>query len=143
MIAVEAVKRFEWRGEGSFRAWLTQIASNEARKVIRHHLSTAKRSRSQEVSRAHRLDTAIHAVHSDTPSRAVMADEIKAQVRRALELLPPDYREVLRLCREEELTTREAAIRMGRSREATKKLYGRAVARLADILENLRGEADA
>ena len=55
--------------------------------------------------------------------------------------LPADYREILRLCREEGLTLREAAERMGRSREAAKKLYGRALVRFSTELSRVRREA--
>ena len=44
--------------------------------------------------------------------------------------LSEDHREVLRLALEEGLSLRECAERMGRSREAMKKLYGRAVCAL-------------
>jgi RNA polymerase sigma factor (sigma-70 family) len=62
---------------------------------------------------------------------------------RALGALPPDYREILRLVREEGLTLREAAQRMNRSREAAKKLYGRALFRLTEVFEKLQGEGHA
>ena len=53
--------------------------------------------------------------------------------------LPPDYREVLRLAREEDLSLREVAERMGRSREAIKKLYGRALLRFKEAFDRLGG----
>ena len=46
-----------------------------------------------------------------------------------------DDREILRLVQVEHLTLIEAADRMGRSYEATKKLYARALARLRALLE--------
>ena len=55
--------------------------------------------------------------------------------------LPDDYRNVLRMALEDGLTLKEAARRMGRSHEAVKKLYGRALARLARELKDLRGES--
>lgn len=137
--AVQAVERFEYRGKGSFRAWLLGVATNQARKAVRRHLATAKRSRRKEVSRAQRLDTAMHALDVVTPSQVVMAEELQENIRGALRALPDDYREVLRLCREEDLTIREAALRMGRSRDATKKLYGRALTKFAEILKKLQG----
>jgi RNA polymerase sigma-70 factor (ECF subfamily) len=63
-----------------------------------------------------------------------MAAESRAAVRRALDALPPDYRSVLLLTRFEGLSLAEAAARMGRSREAAKKLHARALARLALLL---------
>ena len=138
--AVQGIEGFEYRGEGSFRAWLLGVATNQARKAIRRHLATAKRSRRQEVSKAQRLDTAMHTLDTVTPSQVIMAEELQENIRGALRALPDDYREVLRLCREEQLTIREAALRMGRSREATKKLYGRALTKFAEILKKLQGD---
>ncbi len=57
--------------------------------------------------------------------------------------LPDDYREIIRLTREEHLTLRVAGERMGRSREAAKKLYARAMRRLQECMDNdeeVRGE---
>jgi len=49
--------------------------------------------------------------------------------------LPGDYRQVLQLVQLDHLALKEAAVSMGRSYEATKKLYGRAVAALARELD--------
>jgi DNA-directed RNA polymerase specialized sigma24 family protein len=48
--------------------------------------------------------------------------------------LPEDYRRILELVQFEGLTLRDAAGRMGRSYEAAKKLYGRALSRFAKEL---------
>ena len=49
---------------------------------------------------------------------------------------------VLRLARNEGLSLREVAGQMGRSREAVKKLYGRALERFVEHFERLRGKDD-
>ena len=51
-----------------------------------------------------------------------------------MDKLPPDYREIIRLVQEEGLTMAEAAARMGRSRNAVKHLYGRALSQFAKLL---------
>ena len=71
-----------------------------------------------------------------------MGGELRAQVREALAALPHDYREVLRLAREQRRGLKEVATLMGRSHEATKKLYGRAVRRFREALRALRGESE-
>ena len=54
------------------------------------------------------------------------------RLQKALESLPPDYREAIRLSRIEGLKTVEIAERMGRSREAVKQLIFRALRRLRE-----------
>lgn len=140
--ALQSVDRFEWRGDGSFRGWLLAVANNQARKAIRRHLGTQKRSRRREITRSQRLSIATHALQDLTASKVAMAQELEEKVRDALDALPADYREVLLLCRGEDLTIREAALQMGRSREATKKLYARALTRFARVLRTISGVTD-
>ncbi len=120
---------FEDRGDGAFRAWLTGIAEMEVRRTIRHYAATAKRAAGREVTRGGRGETAGFAAHGSSPSEVAIASELHARALSALETLPEDYREVLRLTQFDGRTLREAAERMGRSREAVKKLYGRAMVR--------------
>ena len=49
---------------------------------------------------------------------------------------------MLELVFHEQLTLREAGERMGRSREAMKKLYGRALAKFAAMHEREDGDGD-
>ena len=66
--------------------------------------------------------------------------ETAERIRRALARLRPDDREVLRLAREEGFTLLEVAKRMGRTHAAARKLYSRALARLAELYdEDARG----
>lgn len=120
---------FEDRGDGAFRAWLAGIAEMEVRRTIRHYAATAKRAAGREVTREVRGETAGFAARGPSPSEVAIAGELHATALRALETLPEDYREVLRLTQFEGRTLREAAELMGRSREAVKKLYGRAMVR--------------
>jgi RNA polymerase sigma factor (sigma-70 family) len=80
------------------------------------------------------VDTGHFVGHVPSPSQMAIAAETKEAARRALDKLPEDYRTVLRLLQEEQLDMDQAAERLGRSREATKKLYGRALSRFAELL---------
>ena len=126
----------EFRGEGPevLRAWLLRIVELKARMALRHEAGTAKRACGREVTSDRRAATADFAGSGPSPSEAAIAGELCAAVAHALETLPPDYREVLRLTRFQGLSLGEAADRMGRSREAVKKLYGRALVCFADAL---------
>jgi DNA-directed RNA polymerase specialized sigma24 family protein len=53
----------------------------------------------------------------------------------ALDALSEDHRTILRLVQFDGLTLGAAAERMGRSREAAKKLYGRALTKLGEALD--------
>ena len=122
---------FEYRGEGSFRAWLWQIAQLKLQEAIRRFAGTAKRGAAAELSRGARRDTHQFVARQASPSEYAMAGELEARVQYALERLRPDYRRVLTLVRIEQQSLREAAVSLERGYEATKKLYGRAVTALA------------
>ncbi len=122
---------FEHRGEGAFRAWLWQIAQLKLQDAIRRFKGTAKRGAADELSRGARRDTHQFAAAQGTPSEYAMAGELEERVAQALDRLSDDYRRVLTLVRVEQQSLKEAAISLNRGYEATKKLYGRAVAALA------------
>jgi RNA polymerase sigma-70 factor (ECF subfamily) len=137
---------FDWReslqdsSEAAFRAWLLTIAENKAVAAIRRFEMAAKRSSRREVTRARRPDTALHSSRQPTPSQIAVGAEMQSLAQHALRRLSPDYREILRLTRYEHLTVAEAAERMGRSYEASKKLYARAMARFHEEFEKLGGD---
>ena len=133
LAVVQRCLDFEDRGPGSFRKWLFGIVGNKVRETLRHHAGTKKRATDREVSRGMRPDTAQFTAKGPSPSEVAVASELAERIRAAMDALPDDYREVLRLTREEGLSLREAAEGMGRSREATKKLYGRAFCRFKEI----------
>lgn len=120
---------------GPFRNWLLGIADNKVREALRKNAGPAVKSGRREITRADRGDTAnLPGPGGPSPSEAAMAAEQEELIRSAVSDLPDDYREILRLTREEGLTPREVAERMGRSREAVRKLYGRAVTKLKQSL---------
>jgi RNA polymerase sigma-70 factor (subfamily 1) len=130
-VAHDRLDDFEDRGQGAFGAWLAQIAEFKAREAVRHYRGAAKRDADREVSRGGRPDTAEIRGTGRTPSQVLSAREEFDRVRQAMKELPADYRQVLQLLQLDHLTLKEAAVLMGRSYQATKKLYGRAVAALA------------
>ncbi len=130
IVAFARSAEFEGSGDGALRAWLLAIATNKAREARRRHLA-ARRNAAREVSQEGSRPPESPVSPGRSPSEDASAAESAEIVRRALARLPPDYAEVLRLTRLEGLTLAEAAVRMGRSREAVKKLAGRALARFA------------
>ena len=122
---------FEDRGDGSFRRWLGTIVENKVLDEVRHHVGAGKRDVRREVD----VQSGIVRLAGPASGRSASADlrdaEEKALVERAMSALPEAQREVMRLAHEERLTMEEAAVRMGRSLAAVRKLYSRAVLRLA------------
>lgn len=132
---------FEDRGEGSFGAWLDAIAERKLNEEIRRHAGTAKRAAHREVPRGRRPDTSAFVGRQRSPSSIVQRGEDLERVREAMSRLSEDHRTVLRLALERGLPLREVAVQMGRSREAAKKLYGRAVVRLRALLDGAGDDA--
>lgn len=126
---------FESRGEGAFGAWIAQIAAFKLKEEIRRFRGTARRGSRREITRGARPDTMLIEGGSPSPSQQAMGRELELRLTAAITSLPEDYREALRLVQTQRLSLADAAERMGRSREAMKKLYSRAVGRLADLLE--------
>lgn len=134
-------REFRPGSPGALRGWLLRIAELKAREAFRRHAGTAKRATGREVTRGDRPETGEFPADGSSPSGHAMTEETREAVRRALDALPEDYRAVLRFTRFEGLTLAEAAKRMGRSHEAVKKLHGRAMERLARLLEGEAGDA--
>jgi DNA-directed RNA polymerase specialized sigma24 family protein len=65
---------------------------------------------------------------------AALAAEMQEASREALAKLPPSQREVLRLLQDERLPVEDAAIRMGRTPDAVRRLYERALRRFAELI---------
>lgn len=135
LVVVERCREFEDRGGGSFLNWLMGIARMKLREFLRRHVGTAKRATGREVSRGRRPDTEQALARGPSPSEHAIASETAERARAAFAKLPEDYREILRLVREEGGSLGEAGERMGRSREAAKKLYARAILRFTRLLE--------
>ena len=130
--AFQQIDDFKGPHEESFRRWLARIAELKVREATRHHLGVEKRAAGRELSRHRRRETHQFVGNEASPSAHAVAGETGVALDRVLADLREDYRTILHLVHEEGLTVAEAAERMGRSSEATRKLYARALSRLAD-----------
>ena len=132
--------RFEGQTEAEFLSWLRQILAHRLAKLLRRYLGTRRRDVHLERDLAVELDQSSQlldrglVVMSNSPSQQARRRELAALLAEALERLPEDYREVIVLRHLEEQTFPDVARRMGRSVEAVKKLWARAVPRLRDVL---------
>jgi len=130
IVAFRRREDFEERGENAFRNWLFGIADRRLREEVRYHADASKRAADREVTRGARPGTAFFAGNRASPGSVAAASEMATRIRDAISELPDDYREVLNLALEEGLPLRDVAEHMGRSRDAIKKLYGRALLQL-------------
>lgn len=133
LTAFTRLRDFEDRGSGSFLAWVKGIVDLKAREAVRQYAGTGKRAVAREVTKGARGDTNGFPGRSPPPSQEAMGREAEALLRRAMAQLPEDYRTVLRLVYEEGQSFEEVAPRMGRSRDAVRVLYGRALARVSKL----------
>jgi len=74
--------------------------------------------------------SAVPDLKSSTPSEAAIDRERHERIEKAMLLLPTEYREVIVLARQEELSHAQIGERLGRSEMAVRKLLSRAMARL-------------
>jgi RNA polymerase sigma-70 factor (ECF subfamily) len=125
---------FHGTSEDELLAWLRRLLLNNVANFTRRFRGTDKRSVDREVPLGaagsdHNLAAGLQA---DTPSpggRAV-ARETAAALQRALERLPEDYRRVILLRYQEERSFEEIAALLGRTPNAARKLWARALERL-------------
>lgn len=132
--ALKRLHQFEYRGEGSFLAWLLKGAEYEIVRRIRA-LETKKRT---AIGGLVALDENVEemiAGKDATPSQVHDETELAERVRVALQQLPDREREIIMLRRYLELDTNEICAEMGLPTEgAVRALLSRAQARLSGLL---------
>jgi RNA polymerase sigma-70 factor, ECF subfamily len=129
----EHFEQFEHSDTRSLMAWLARIAENEIRDRADYH-NRQRRDARLEVpleSGAREVPASMHSALTQ-----LVLDERAERLERSLEALEPSYREVIILRTFEELPFREIGARLGRSEDASRMLFARAMAaltmRLAD-----------
>ena len=127
---------FRGRTEAELLGWLRSILAATLASLGRRYWGTQRRDVRLERELAGELEQSSHALerglaadHS-TPSQRAARREQAVLLADALGRLSADHREVMILRHLEELSFPEVARRMGRSVEAVKKLWARALAQL-------------
>lgn len=105
------------------------------RRLVRHRLVDRARALHRQKRAGAVSMTDSVAANLSTPSPPSYADPRYERLERTLRALPDELREVIRWRRFEGLSSQEVAARTGRSDEAVRKLFSRAMARLALLLE--------
>ncbi|MCR9245661.1 MAG: RNA polymerase sigma factor [bacterium] len=132
--ALRRLHQFEYRGEGSFLAWLLKGAEYEIIRRIRA-LETKKRSAEGGVIGIDENVAEMIPAKGATPSQAHDETELAERIRVALQQLPDREREIIVLKRYLELSTEEICAEMGLPTDgAVRALLSRAQARLSGLL---------
>ena len=133
--AVRASHRYSGTSEGELRAWL--------KKILKHVIfNEARRLRTQ--SRSLQRECSADSVPLQHRGSSISADMLRAELRLVLEAalgrLQPVHAAVLRLREYHGLEYHEIGARVGKSSEAVRKIWGRAVAALEVELRDYVGD---
>ncbi len=132
--ALRRLSQFEYRGEGSFLAWLLKGAEFEILRRIRALETRKRRGMANDVE----LDTKLARLipgDDQSPAQIVGEQEMAERVREALTRLPDREREVIMLRRYLDLDYDEICNELGLpSPGAVRALLSRAQARLSGLL---------
>src|SRR5262249_22556816 len=132
--------RFLGQGEPALVAWLRSILVHRLADMARHHQAQGRDLRREEslevVLERSSLDVQRSlAEWSHSPSALAIRREQAVLLAEALQRLPEDHREVFVLRNLEHVPIEEIATRMGRSANAVRKLWSRALLALRHELE--------
>lgn len=122
-------KAGQFRGESTFRTWIYRIAINHCRNV------------QQSWHERHMFSNADEAVwetapaRQDSPLRVLETKELGARIQRTLDGLPPEYRLILLLVADEELSYAEVGELTGQSADAVRGKLHRARKAFAALFE--------
>jgi RNA polymerase sigma-70 factor (ECF subfamily) len=124
-----------------FYVWIRGLAEQRLVDLYRRHVGAAKRSVRREAPAAGIPDDSapereLPAGSQTSPSQQAIRDEQTEALRRALEVLSPDDREVIALRYLERLTMPEVAVTLGISLPAAKSRHLRAIARLTELMKD-------
>jgi RNA polymerase sigma-70 factor, ECF subfamily len=133
------MKRYDPDRAQPFRAWLQRIAENNLRDAIRGLQRRKRPQPSNRVTVPAAADStwelyAQLGVTTTTPSRYATQDERVSHLNAALETLPDDYGQVVRLYDLQALPIAEVSQQMKRSTGAVHMLRARAHDRLRELL---------
>jgi RNA polymerase sigma-70 factor (ECF subfamily) len=131
--------RFEGTTEEAWAAWLRELLLYNLGDFVRRYRDTGKRRVGREVGQP-AADSSTDrggnlAADTASPSVTAMAAEQVEALERALNRLPEDYREVLTLRYQGDLSFEDIGQRLGRSGNAARKLWLRALRKLEQELE--------
>ncbi|MBO6938574.1 MAG: sigma-70 family RNA polymerase sigma factor [Deltaproteobacteria bacterium] len=138
LAAIERFDQFRGESAGEWQQWLVTIVRNEARNLLRfwHQdrrnlaAENAVAGSMMQIEGSAEGEKPRLAALEPTPSRQVATRQEAMQLLEAIDRLPAEYREVLRLRHFEGLSHRQIATRTGKSEAAIRQLWVRALKHL-------------
>ncbi|MDP6448055.1 MAG: sigma-70 family RNA polymerase sigma factor [Pirellulaceae bacterium] len=145
--AARDLSKFRGSVERELIAWLRTILEHNVAETIQVHLATKKRSARRERSLDDSNDGGIPLRNQtpddqSTPSQRVMRGEAAVILARAVEKLPPDQCEAIRLRHFEGYSLKELAEHFQRSETAVAGLLKRGLQKLRDLLAHRAESTD-
>jgi RNA polymerase sigma-70 factor, ECF subfamily len=140
--AQKAFGQFHGTTEQELLLWLRQMLVHRIGRFARKYRDTQKRSTGRELSLDPNDSAAAPVYRSDqpTPSAEAVANEQSEALQDALARLPHEYREVILMRYRDGLPFDQIGRALGRTSEAARKLWGRAVERLREEMEGTRND---
>jgi RNA polymerase sigma-70 factor, ECF subfamily len=126
--------RFHGTTREELLRWVRRILLRNIANATRRYLATTKRSADRE-RRSAAGAGAIADADVHPPDDAAIAGEERARVLQAIERLPEDYRQVILARSFDGLSFDEVGARLGRSADAARRLWVRALDRLRSEME--------
>lgn len=128
-VAIEGFTQFRGTTEKEFMGWLSSILTKRAATQAHHYLDTAKRDITREVpmespSGEKKLEILAPDV---SPSKAVSRLEERETATKMVQQLPESMREVVILRFRDNLSFEAIAQRLGKTEDAVKKMWARAM----------------
>ena len=143
LASLRNVGDFQYDSEGAFLKWLGQIVENRIRDQIDHHHADRRDHRRE--APLENVRSAGSAIPLDivdrsglpTPSRAMMLTEDLARLEQALDQLPADARDLVVAVKLEERTYQELATENGKTPDAVRMQFNRAMEQLTAAYRRL------
>lgn len=133
LAALTGFDGFRGKNEDELFHWMARIAANQVKDHVQFHHRDRRDARRNEPFE----ESAVVASARSVLSRLAIKEGTSA-LEQALDELPDQQREVVLLRRFEGLSYTEIGDRLGRSADAARMLYGRAVAALAATIGSAR-----
>jgi len=131
--ALTSLKGFSWSGEDAFFRWLCGVA----KRALAQAAADIVRNQSRRAGTSSTVER--RAAPDPTQSKIMRREERFDRLKRALDKLTPEYREVLILSRIEGVSVKEIAARSGRSPRRVKYILACALRELRAVF----GETDS
>lgn len=132
LTAHRVFEQFHGTSPEELNAWLRQILLNRVTRTERSYLYTDKRSLRREAIILNH-DQAICSAQP-SPSQAAIASEELARLQTAMSLLSPEQRMAVELRSIQRQSFAKVGEQLDRTEEAARKLWARAIEKLAELL---------